>query len=405
MRSRLMTWIWKQPPRSGCNELVLDFREASFVEPWALTQFVSYALWVRESSGIAIRAETEASNPANIYLLAMGLNEVLETGQSQQHWDDSRQNTGLHILRTHADVQRFVQSASILGPNATADTFDALRYGMQELGRNVVQHAQSPIGGVAIAQYFPDRKALQISISDRGRGVRESLQDNYPEVRSDLEACKLAVLPHASGAASPVGPYESLDNAGLGLFFSKEIAWRAGGSFWLVSGTALLGVTGDDEAAQRRIYRRINPWSGTSVTLDFPADGVAVAFWELLRVCQDLAQQSRVSSGKAGLDFLDEMPEGFTGKVVTVLPFAEDVEVAAKVRRETLMPAVNAGEEVVLDFEGIRFATQSFAHALLYEPLCLKGSLLRLSFLNCTRASMEAIKTVAAYAASYRQIP
>ena len=52
----------------------------------------------------------------------------------------------------------------------------------------------------------------------------------------------------------------------------------------------------------------------------------------------------------------------------------------------------------------MRSPTQSFIHALLSEVFKIPGSLVRLSFVNCTPSAREALKAVAAYAASYRQI-
>ncbi len=412
MRSRLMTWEWKSKFKRGTDELVLDFRQNRFIEPWALVQFVAYALWARDVLRLHVRAECDPTNPANRYVTSMDIDRVLETGDSTNAWDESTQNTGLHVLRTHSDVKRFVESATRLGADLTAESMDALIYGMAELGRNVVQHAASPCGGVAMAQFFPDAKTVQISISDRGCGLRSSLGHNYPEVRTDLEAAKLAVLPHASGSPElplraqfrdELRPDSSPENAGLGLFFCKEIAWRARGAFWLASHSALLGVTGADPAAQQRVYRRINTWEGTSVTMHFPVDGV-VDFTDLLRICQNLSRAARSSSGEAGLDFIDDLPEDFDGERIPIASFLEDVEQAADVRRSRMLPAVNEGRWVVLDFEGVRFATQSFVHALIYQALHIQGSLLRLSFMNCTRATEEAVRTVAAYAASYRQM-
>jgi len=407
-----MTWEWKSGFKPDTDELVFDFRENRFIEPWALVQFVAYGLWVRNQLQLPVRAETDPANAANRYVRTMGIDHVLQTGESTPAWDESTQNTGLHVLRTHADVKRFVESAARLGGGPTAESIDALKYGMAELGRNVVQHATSPTGGVAIAQFFPEARTVQISISDRGRGLRSSLERNYPELRTDVEAAKLAVLPHSSGAPElplriqykdELGPYSTPENAGLGLFFCKEIAWRARGAFWLASKTALLGVTGDDQAAQHRVYRRINPWDGTSVTMHFPVEGI-VDFAGLLSVCQNLSRAARTSSGEAGLDFVEELPEKFDGERILVVDFLEDVEQAADVRRSRLLPAVKDGRWVVLDFDGIRFATQSFVHALLYEPLRIRGSLLRISFMNCTRATQEAVRIVAAYAASYLQM-
>ncbi len=412
MRSRLMTWEWIAKLKPDTTEVVLDFTQNRFIEPWALVQYVAYGLGIQKDSQIPVRAKTDPTNPANIYIRAMDIDRVLETGESTTAWDESTQNTGLHVLRTHADVQRFWASAGRVGAALTSDTMEVLKYGMSELGRNVVQHAASSIGGVAMAQFFPDAKAVQISISDRGRGLRSSLERNYPEIRSDLEAAKLAILPHSSGARElplreefrdEAGPNSSPDNAGLGLFYCKEIAWRARGAFWLASQGALLGVSSDDQAAQHRVYRSINPWHGTSVTMHFPAQGV-IDFADLLQVCHNLARAARTSSGEAALDFLEDLPENFDGDKIRVTDFLEDVEQAALVRKSKLLPAVEEGRWVVLDFTDVRFATQSFVHALIYEPLRVRGSLLRLSFVKCSRATEEAVRTVAAYAASYRQM-
>lgn len=401
MRSRLQTWDWRLKLPSWADALEIDFSSNTFIEPWALAQFTAYGLDIRNRMGIPVRAVLSHTNPANVYVSQMGLDHVLATGTSTPDWDQSSQNTGLHVIRTHQDVTRFVNSAVQLGAGPNDDTMDALKYGMAELGRNVVQHSASNIGGVAIAQYFPERNALQISICDTGQGVLSSLSRTYPEIKTNLESLKLAVLPHVSGAFQQ-GLYSGSENAGLGLFFGKEICWRAGGSFWLASQNALLGVTESDDAGQSRIYRRINQLNGTSVTMDLPASGVQ-DFGSLLQVCRNLAADARATSGNAGLDFLDTLPDLHDLAIISVGTFTEDVEQAALVRSNQILPALQAGEMIVLDFNEVRFATQSFVHALLNDAFRVPGSLCRLSFINCSPSTEEAVRAVAAYAASYRQ--
>jgi hypothetical protein len=401
MRSRLQTWDWRYRLPEWVTALEIDFSQNNFIEPWALAQFTAYGLNVKERLRIPVSATLASRNPANVYVGQMGLNHVLATGTSTPEWDNSSQNTGLHVIRNHQDVIRFVQSAVQLGAGPNDDTMDALKYGMAELGRNVVQHSGSSIGGVAIAQYFPARNALQISVCDAGRGVHSSLSRTYPELKTDLEALKLAVLPHVSGAFQQ-GVYSGSENAGLGLFFGKEICWRAGGSFWLASQRALLGVTQKDDAGQNRVYRQIEQFNGTSVTMDLPASGVE-DFGSLLQVCRTLAADARASSGCAGLDFLDKLPDLDDLAIVSVETFSEDVEQAAVVRSQQILPALQAGEMIVMDFNGVRFATQSFIHALLNDAFRVPGSLCRLSFINCSASTEEAVRAVAAYAASYRQ--
>ena len=398
MRSRLVTWDWRTK-LVGTPELILDFKNTSFIEPWALALFTAYGLRIHADFSIPVTADLDSDNPSNIYISRMGLKHVLESGQSTPDWDKSSQNTGLHVIRTHHDVTRFVQSAGNLGLSTTTDVMDAVEYCMAEIGRNVVQHSYSKIGGVAIAQYFPERRAIQISIADYGKGVFKALKPMYPELRTDLEGLKLSVLPHVSGAFG-AGSLSGSDNAGLGLFFSKEICWRSGGSFWLLSGDALLGVNKNDASGSDRIYRKLRRWDGTSVTIDLPQSGIR-DFAETLSTCRTLAAQARECSGTAGLDFLSEMPELDDLEVIRVGHFKEDVEAAAKIRDEQLLPHLAKGGLAVLDFGGARFVTQSFVHALLHDVFRVPGSLLRLSFLNCTNSSEEAIRAVAAYAASY----
>jgi hypothetical protein len=401
MRSWLQTWQWRTRLSGQVDALVLDFSNTKFIEPWALAFFTAYALKIKHDRQLHVRTILSPSNPSNVYISEMGLDHVLQTGTSTPDWDVSPQNTGLHVLRTHQDVSRFVQSAARLGLGEANETMDALRYGMAELGRNVIQHSVSPIGGIAIAQFFPEREAIQISIADCGIGVLQSLGRVYPELKNHLESLKLAILPHVSGAFKN-GMYSASDNAGLGLFFSKEICWRAGGSFWIASHDALLGVVGREDVRMNRVYKDIDGWHGTSVTMDLPAEGVH-DFSNLLGVCRDIAAKARGASGGAGLDFLDESQELDGLATVKVGELNEDVQAAGRLRDSTVLPAVREGHLLVLDFGGVRFVTQSFVHALLNDAFRIPGSLLRLSFLNCSKPTKEAIAAVAAYSASYRQ--
>jgi hypothetical protein len=99
------------------------------------------------------------------------------------------------------------------------------------------------------------------------------------------------------------------------------------------------------------------------------------------------------------LDFVDEVPEIDGLNVITVKEFEEDVERAAEIRDTRIIPALDAGQLVVLDFKGVPFATQSFVHALLYKVLRDHPlSRVCLTVAGCSPSSREAVKAVAAYA-------
>lgn len=402
MRSRLRTWEWKFRPHRGATGVTLDFRDVEFMEPWALGLFACYALKTSQDYRIPATAILDDINPSNQYIRSMGIEHVLATGTSTPKWDDSRKNTGLHVIRTHADVERFLRSASLLGGAPAEDTLDAIKYAMAELGRNVVQHATSPIGGVAMAQYFEQSGQVQVMLCDTGRGILASLKQNYPEITNDMEAARLAVLPHVSGAL-PQGTYAGLENAGLGLFFCKEIACRSGGSFWLASGKALIGFADRDDEDVERIYRGIEQWPGTVVVVHLPANGIHT-FEGVLRVCRDLADRARTKPGHQAVDFMSKDADVPDIEVFTVKGIAENVELAKQLKERALLPKVNNGEMLIIDWEGVRFVTQSFVHALLSDVFKVRGSLTRLSFRNCNNSVEESIRMVAAYSTTFRQV-
>ena len=49
--------------------------------------------------------------------------------------------------------------------------------------------------------------------------------------------------------------------------------------------------------------------------------------------------------------------------------FGENKDVAKRIRTETILPTLKKRDEVILDFDGVTGATQSFIHALIADPI------------------------------------
>lgn len=79
--------------------------------------------------------------------------------------------------------------------------------------------------------------------------------------------------------------------------------------------------------------------------------------------------------------------------------FAEDKDVAAQIREEHVLPAVEGHGVVELDFTGVDLATQSFIHALIAQPLRVGGedALQRIVFKGCSKPVKGIIETVVQY--------
>jgi len=79
--------------------------------------------------------------------------------------------------------------------------------------------------------------------------------------------------------------------------------------------------------------------------------------------------------------------------------FAENKDIARDVRENELLPALEKGNEVIVDFGGVTGATQSFVHALISEAIRRYGSdvLDRISFKNCNEVVQKIITIVTEY--------
>ncbi len=79
--------------------------------------------------------------------------------------------------------------------------------------------------------------------------------------------------------------------------------------------------------------------------------------------------------------------------------FAENKDVARHVRLNEIIPALERNEDVVLDFEKVDAATQSFIHALISDVLRKQGfeALDRMAFKSCNDTVKQIINIVVDY--------
>lgn len=390
-------WYWIDRPD---GLVTFDFRDANFLSPWALTLFASYALWLRHSRGKKLRILVDQASYAGNFLCRSGFMDLI--GQPVKGCEDSdpARTARLSQIADSGQIPAFATQVMKILDIDDPEVEGALKYSLVELLRNVVQHSQSTIGGVAMAQYYPNTGIVELVVADVGVGIQDTLATKYPEIDNDFKSLKFATQPHVSGTFAP-GAYSSMhENAGLGLFFIKQIASLSGGCLQLASGAAIADVWGDQAGQQQKRYAGAHRggWPGTFAVLQLKKDSIA-DFDGVLRVCRQLAEAARKDPRELWLDFIEEIPDipGLT--VISVSEFEENVEEAARVRETIIAPALRGEQMVVLDFSGISFATQSFIHALMYRILRDNANIASaLSVANCTESTREAILAVAGYA-------
>jgi hypothetical protein len=79
--------------------------------------------------------------------------------------------------------------------------------------------------------------------------------------------------------------------------------------------------------------------------------------------------------------------------------FAENKDIARKLRTEQVMPALRDGGSIVIDFTGVSLSTQSFVHALISDALRKHGAsvLEKIAFKGCNDAIKALVSTVCDY--------
>lgn len=402
LREFFKGWRWfadLDPPAE------LNFDSCAFIAPYGVTLFAAYALWMREVRNCHVGVKWSQDTPAGSYLVQSGFLELLGEGKYPPAADRPDRIVKLTRIATSSQIPAFASSVMAILRIEDEELAGAVQYAFIELLRNVVQHSSSHGGGVAMAHYYPTTGLVEICVADVGLGIKATINEAYPEIDTDLRAIKLATLPHVSRTFAPSSGYTKMsDNAGLGLFFIRQIASLSGGSFFLASRKGLVDIWGTSEGQQKKDYvqARETGWPGTFAYLQLRRDTIS-EFDAVLTTCRRLAAEARKYPAELALDFIEGIPDLGPDKdellVVNVKMFEEDVEEAARIREQEILPSMSDGTMVVLDFTGVKFATQSFVHALMYRVI-RDGQQIgsTLSIANCSPSTREAVMAVAAYA-------
>jgi len=79
--------------------------------------------------------------------------------------------------------------------------------------------------------------------------------------------------------------------------------------------------------------------------------------------------------------------------------FAENKDFARDIRQNEILPALETGKEVVINFQDVDSATQSFIHALISDVIRKKGIdvLDNIFFKNCNEIVQKIINIVVDY--------
>jgi anti-sigma regulatory factor (Ser/Thr protein kinase) len=278
------------------------------------------------------------------------------------------------------------------------DSSMAIAYCLSELLRNVFEHSGSELGAFVAAGYFPSSGRVTVSVADLGITVPAHIKRQFGDGIDDKVALELALEPRTSGS------FDRDRNAGLGLYMTRRIADLTGGKFWLLTGSFCARNDGGPSSLGARAAVGVEPvendWRGTVVAFTLYPSRLG-SFDATQRSVTGALLGAPVARAP-GLFRRKEIPPG--SMVVRVPPdvgnIAQNKVAAARLRDDSIVPALQNGHMVTLDFHGVALTTQSFMHALLAAPLRLVGAPdlpSRLCFRACSDQVREIIGLVMGY--------
>jgi hypothetical protein len=300
----------------------------------------------------------------------------------------------LIAIRNSGDFKFAMARAEKYCEGFNVEYINTLRYVLSELLYNTIEHGdsyfqsyrgQKRLPSVIQFTWYETQREIHFLIGDLGVGVKSHLEQAYPAFESHVEALKKAIEPNVSGTFGSTNPYAAKNNQGVGLYISSNVVRKLQADMWLVSGNGVLHVSPRDTTANTIA----SSWPGTFALVAVRVSPtVQFELHLLMQELRDRAQnelQKKTAAEDLGKFYLSIYNIFGTR--------AEDKDAAIRFRDRTLLPQIEQGKVIVIDFSDVVAAPHSFLGALLATPANRLGLLAykRLKFINCAAEIRETI--------------
>ena len=356
------------------NESVaLDFTKVHSANYQGLAILVPYVWYLRcRGCNIRIVTDKETTGPSAMWgrMGAQGWSQVLFN--ADQNFKSTRYKP-LIALRSQEDFSRALATAEEFAKNFNVEYEKTLRYVVSELLYNALEHGSAACESTedvripAIIQFswYKEKHELHFVVADLGVGIKRHLEQSYPPFEDDAVAIRKSLEPQVSGTFGTRDPYGAKNNAGMGLFISSSIVRRAHADMHIVSGNGLVHVSPRDITSRTLSAS----WPGTLVHVAVRLGAIPdINLHRMMAEAREDARREIDAATNRDLEdrFLLHMRNYFG-------PYAEDKFAAARYRDRHLLPAVESGLTILIDFDGVVSAPHSFLSALLATPIQRTG--------------------------------
>ena len=250
---------------------------------------------------------------------------------------------------SNADEQTEIVNRAVEVMLTALDEFDrshlkAVEWAVNEITDNVINHAESSVGGVLQLSHFRNRQAIQYTVCDVGVGIPATLRSGHPEIPSDAQALDDAIREGITRDTNL--------GQGNGLFGSWKISAVSKGDFQIHSGNASLF----SDQSTVTVHGESIPFHGTLVV-------------STIRYNQPLALEKALNfKGKAfdPVDFVENKYETDAEENVRFELGSESTGLGTRsagspVRQKLINLARICGGTIVVDFSEVPLLSSSYA--------------------------------------------
>lgn len=376
------------------RQVRIDFTKCKSPNYQALTLLVLYAWRLRfQGCRVSFTLEESESGASQIWRM-MGAQSLFQVSTHEDQNFRSNQFKPLIAIRGSADFKDALSRIEDYTSDFNVEYINTLRYVLSELLYNTLEHGQSHfqyqgdqkrVPSLIQFAWYQNNNEIHFLVADTGIGIKQHLEQAYPGIESDEDAIRMAIRPQISGTFGKQDPYSGKNNAGVGLFLSTNIIRRIKADMHIVSGNGVLHISPRDITGCELQCK----WPGTFVLVSVKLEKDPI--FALHSMMQEFRETARKEVSKADKQSQEET---YYCNFTNIFgPFAEDKEAAIKHRDRKLIPAINEGKKLVLDFEGVLSSPHSFLSALLATPIKKLGmdSFKKIRILNASPEIRETI--------------
>lgn len=244
---------------------------------------------------------------------------------------------------------------------------DAVRYIISELTYNALEHGFNPqIPSLLQFNWYRDKNQLSFILADLGIGIKNHLEQTYAPFTSNTDAIAMALEPEISGTFGVnVGPYKQQNNAGMGLYLSSNLGKTLEADMYIVSGDGVAHISPLDVT-----YTTLeNAWPGTFIYMTIGFDRLKT--YDIHKHLEDFRKHATETVAKR--NNIVRAPELYIDMYNYCGERCEVKLEAINLRERKIIPAIQKGETVILDFSHAITATHSFLTALLADSIKILG--------------------------------